>query len=67
MAAKEGYLHKSQFTMNVHYVPNPEDYVECHHNGDVSRIMYMPRELWEEMDSPDIITVTIEPGDLLNG
>ena len=37
--------------------------------GDESRghILSVNREVWDEMGSPEAITVTIEPGDLLNG
>lgn len=31
------------------------------------RAYQMPLDDWVEMGSPDIITITIEPGDLLNG
>jgi len=30
-------------------------------------VYYMPRSTWEEMGEPGTITLTVEPGDKLNG
>lgn len=30
------------------------------------RVVYITREDWEDIGSPDTITLTVEPGDLLN-
>jgi hypothetical protein len=31
-----------------------------------NHILYVDKEVWEQMDTPDEITVTIEPGDKMN-
>lgn len=36
------------------------------YNDDSERYYYIPRDKWVEMGEPRVITLTIEPGDLLN-
>lgn len=36
-------------------------------DGDLPHTHYLPRDVWEDLGRPDAITVTIDPGDLLNG
>jgi hypothetical protein len=46
-----------------HFAPEPdEDSVP-----GVVKDLYMPNAKFEELGSPDTITVTVEPGDKLNG
>lgn len=35
-------------------------------DGDPRHVLYMERDLWHEMGTPATVTVTVEPGDLLN-
>lgn len=37
-----------------------------HDDGVQVPVMWLPHEDWEELNRPDEITVTIEPGDVLN-
>jgi hypothetical protein len=42
----------------------------CNRDDDTQQIYYeviLPRSQWDEMGEPDTITITIEPGDKLNG
>lgn len=34
--------------------------------GDLPTIVSLDRDTWEDFDRPEKITITIEPGDLLN-
>lgn len=34
--------------------------------GMVNKIFTMPKDFWEELGSPEVVTITIEPGDKLN-
>lgn len=34
--------------------------------GDLTTIVSLDRDSWEDLGRPDHITITIEPGDLLN-
>ncbi len=43
------------------FVQHPEE------EGEVARGVDVLTQDWEDMGRPDIVTVTIEPGDLLNG
>jgi hypothetical protein len=35
--------------------------------GDIPAVVELPVADWLDMGEPDVITVTVEPGDLLNG
>lgn len=37
------------------------------HTGDPTRTVKIPTRTWREMGEPHLITVTIEPGDRING
>lgn len=41
-------------------------FVQSHDEGETSEEYRMSGLLWREMGSPEIITVTVQPGDLLN-
>lgn len=36
-------------------------------NPENARSVAFPVSVWEDMGSPDVVTLTVEPGDLLNG
>lgn len=40
--------------------------VEPDDETDVPSILYVPRTLWEDMNQPDVVTITVQPGDFLN-
>lgn len=44
------------------------DYYEAGEDPDPQRhtTVLLDEEVWQDMDRPEVITVTIEPGDLLN-
>lgn len=35
-------------------------------DGDPRHVLYVERDLWHEMGQPSTLTITVEPGDLLN-
>lgn len=35
--------------------------------GDIPDSLVIDRDTWDEMGSPDSVTITVEPGDQLNG
>lgn len=39
---------------------------EREEDGDVNDTVYISRADWDDMGRPETITVTVEPGDLLN-
>lgn len=52
----------SLYRERVAFIVLPEDDEE-----EVSHLLNLPRDLWEEMGQPETITMTVEPGDKLNG
>ncbi len=56
-------------TETVMYLdPHLYGYFFTNHNddGDFERCVEISKQDWTDMGSPDVITVTIEPGDRLN-
>ena len=59
-------LTKSQILMNFMWVV--DDHVKFTYGDDSNPSFFsMGAEAWNDMGQPRVITVTIEPGDALNG
>lgn len=59
-------LSRSTFTMGFVWLAD-EFAVYSYESPDVIQFLRVAEREWEDMGRPETITVTIQPGDLLNG
>lgn len=63
-------ISKTEFPMSFEF--NGESGRWTHFNvvdeetNELEKVLTIPRRTWEDLGEPDVVTVTIEPGDLLN-
>lgn len=61
-------LQSTKFTLDIYWAEN--ETAAYFDNGDIGSArmsLRVPKDVWEDMGAPATITVTIEPGDRLNG
>lgn len=61
-------LQKTKTVLSLQVVsPDGIPFANQDEDGQVGPVVVLTPEVWEDMGKSDVVTVTVEPGDRLNG